>query len=309
MWKARVKKNVTIGSRSSQLAEIQARSVLARLADVHPDITFSLTKITTTGDRNKTTRLDRMPGLGVFVKELEEALLDGRVNIAVHSLKDLPVQIRPGLHLAAVTECIDPRDAFVSRGQKLQDLAPYSLIGTGSPRRTAQLLAYRPDLKVKSIRGNIDTRLRKVLNGEVDGIIAAAAGLLRLGLEDRITEYLPLVRFLPTPGQGVLAIETRVEDDEMLTLAQTVNHASTWQGASAERAFLQAMGGGCSTAIACLGQVSGNTLQLRGMATSRGQPVYASVEGSVLAPDEVAEQLAQRLQEMGANRTVTEATD
>ena len=302
-----MKQNIIIGTRGSRLAEIQTRSVLDRLANIYPDVDFSLTKIATIGDRQKTTPIDRIPGYGAFVRELEKALLDGRIDIAVHSLKDLPVQICQGLRLAAVIERLDPRDVLVSRSGKLSELAPNSLIGTGSPRRTAQLLAYRPDLRVKNIRGNIDTRLRKVSSGEFDGIIVAAAGLLRLGWEDRITEYLPIEHFLPPPGQGVLTIEIRADNSEMMTLAQPVNHEPTWQSMRAERAFLLAMGGGCATAIACLGQVSGNALQLQGMATSSGQPIYASEEGSALAPDEVAERLAQRLLAMSADRTIAEA--
>lgn len=304
-----MKKNIIIGSRGSRLAEIQARSVLNLLAKTQPDVEFSLTKIVTRGDRQKTVSPGRIPGYGVFVKEIQEALLDGRIDLAVHSLKDLPAPTPDRLSLAAVTKRLDPRDILVSRGRKLSQLAPNSVIGTGSPRRTAQLLAYRSDLTMTEIRGNIDTRLRKVSSGEVDGVIVAAAAMIRLGWEDRITEYLPVEHFLPQAGQGVLAIEIRADDSEMLTLVQPVRHEPTWQSTVAERAFLQAMGGGCSAAIACLGIVSGNAFQLQGMAASRGKLLYASQKGSVLAPAEVAEQLAQRLLKMGATRTVAEARE
>jgi len=302
-----VKKNIIIGSRGSRLAEIQASSVLNMLAKTQPDVEFSLTKIVTGGDRQKTVPPGQISGYGVFVKEIQEALLDGRIDLAVHSLKDLPVRTPDRLSLVAVTERLDPRDILVSRGRKLSQLAPNSLIGTGSPRRTAQLLACRSDIRVERIRGNIDTRLRKVSSGEVDGVIVAAAAMIRLGWEDRITEYLPVEHFLPQACQGVLAIEIRAGDSEMLTLVQLVHHEPTWQSVVAERAFLQAMGGGCSSAIACLGMVSSNTLQLQGMAPSRGKLLHASEKGNVSAPAEVAERLAQRLWEMGAAHTVAEA--
>ena len=302
-----MKKHIIIGARGSRLAEIQARSVLTRLANIYPDVEFSLTKIATKGDQQKTVPLGRISGYGVFVKELQEALLDGRIDLAVHSLKDMPTQIPQELSLAAVTERLDPRDALVSRGGRLNELAPNSVIGTGSPRRTAQLLAYRSDLRVQGIRGNIDTRLRKVSSGEVDGIIVAAAAMIRLGWEDRITEYLPLDHFLPQAGQGALGLEIRAEDDEMLTLVQPLHHESTWQSVVAERSFVQAMGGGCSAAIAALGTVTGNTLRLQGMAASSNGILYASEEGDVLASEQVAGRLAQRLLAMGAVRTVAEA--
>ena len=302
-----MKKHIIIGARGSRLAEIQARSVLTRLANIYPDVEFSLTKIATKGDQQKTVPLGRISGYGVFVKELQEALLDGRIDLAVHSLKDVPTQIPHGLSLAVVTERLDSREVLVSRGGRLNELAPNSVIGTGSPRRTAQLLAYRSDLRVQGIRGNIDTRLRKVSSGEVDGIIVAAVAMIRLGWEDRITEYLPLDYFLPQAGQGTLGLEIRVADSEMLTLVQPLHHESTWQSVVAERSFVQAMGGGCSAAIAALGTVVGNTLRLQGMAASSNGILYASEEGDVLASEQVAGRLAQRLLAMGAVRTVAEA--
>ena len=304
-----MKKRIIIGSRSSRLAEIQAWSVLTRLANIYPDVEFSLARITTRGDQQKTVPLYRISGYGVFVKEVQEALLDGRIDLAVHSLKDLPIQTPHRLSLAAVTERLDPRDVLVSRGSQLNELAPNSVIGTGSPRRTAQLLAHRSDLKVQGIRGNIDTRLRKVSSGEVDGIIVAAAAMIRLGWEDRITEYLPVEYFLPQAGQGALGIEIRAGAGEMLTLAQPLHHEPTWQSVAAERAFVRALGGGCSAAIASLGTVTGNTLSLQGMAASRDSILYASEEGSALAPEQVAKRLAQRLMEMGALQTAAKVRE
>ncbi len=290
-----MRKKITIGSRGSRLAEIQAKSVLSSLADIYPGVEFSLSKITTIGDKQKAVPIDRIPSYGAFVKELEEALLDGRIDLAVHSLKDLPVPMREGLQLAAVSERVDPRDVLVSQGKKLKDLASNSIIGTGSPRRTTQLLNYRSDLIVKQIRGNIDTRLRKVSIGEVDGVVVAAAGLIRLGWQDRITEYLPIEHFLPPAGQGILAMEIRAEDEEMLALLQPMNHKPTWQITVAERTFLEVIGSGCSTTIACLGTIEDKTLRLQAMATSRGKLIFALKEGATQAPKEIANQLAQEL--------------
>ncbi|MFC1907617.1 hydroxymethylbilane synthase [Chloroflexota bacterium] len=297
-----MKKHVTVGSRGSRLALIQAKSVVTRLASLYPDTEFVITRITTRGDRQKSVPLQRISGDGVFVKEVQEALIEGRIDLAVHSLKDMPVLTPPRLLLAAVTERLDSRDALVTSGVKLNELPAGSIIGTGSPRRAAQLLAYRDDLKVKGIRGNIDTRLRKVFAGEVDGIVMAAAALIRLGWEDRISEYLPLEHFLPQVGQGALGIEIRADDQAVLNLVQSLNHGSTWQGIVAERTFLEAMGGGCSTAVTSQGVVNGDTIRLRGMAVGSDGILYASEEGSVLALEKVARRLAHRLLEMGAGQ-------
>lgn len=297
-----MKSSLTIGSRGSQLAVIQAEFIATKIRQAHPQLDVTITRIITHGDRDRRTHLARMTGVGIFVKELEEALLDGRIDLAVHSLKDMPVLTPPRLLLAAVTERLDSRDALVTRGVKLDELPAGSIIGTGSPRRAAQLLAYRDDLKVKGIRGNIDTRLRKVSAGEVDGIIMAAAALIRLGWEDRISEYLPLERFLPQVGQGALGIEIRADDQAVLNLVQPLNHEPTWQGVVAERAFLEVMGGGCSTAVTSQGVVNGDTIKLRGMALGNDGILYASEEGSVLALEKVARRLAHRLLEMGAGQ-------
>lgn len=282
---------------------IQAESVLNSLVGIHGTIEFSLSKITTAGDRQKHALIERIPGSGIFVKELQQALLDGRIDMAVHSLKDMPVQEHEGLTIAVVTERLDPRDVLVSRCGKLSGLPPDSLIGTSSPRRAAQLLAFRSDLKVQAIRGNVDTRLDKVSRGEVDGIVVAAAGMIRLGYEDKITEYLPLEHFLPEPGQGTLAIEIRANDSQLSELVQPLHHEPTWHSVVAERAFVRMMGGGCSTTIASLGTVSGTTLRLEGMVSCTGRLYYAQEAGNVLALEKVAEKLARKLLAMGNVKT------
>ena len=300
--------DIVVGSRRSKLALIQAESVMAMMKEINPDLGISISKIVTEGDRNRRTRLDQMAGAGIFVKELEEALLDSRIDIAVHSLKDVPAEIPGELRLLAVTERIDPRDVLISRSGKLDELPPGSRIGTGSLRRAAQLISYRPDLKVCSIRGNIDTRLRKVLSGEVDGIILAAAAMLRLGWEDRISEYLPLEYFLPSVGQAVLMIESRLDDEEMVELVSPINHLPTWQSITAERAFLSALGGGCRAPIAALGTVSGAILKLEGMVAdaSGRQKLCASEEGNAMLPEEIGVSLAQKILDMGASKFITE---
>ncbi|GAI07536.1 unnamed protein product, partial [marine sediment metagenome] len=258
-------KSIIIGSRGSQLALIQSESVAAKIRELNPSLKVSISKIVTKGDRNRRTHFDRIAGVGIFVKELEEALINGRIDLAVHSLKDVPTQIPQGLRLAAVTERIDPRDVLVSRAGSLAELPAGSRIGTGSFRRAIQLAGYRPDLEVGNIRGNVGTRLRKVSRGEFDGVILAAAALIRLGWEDQISEYLPLEHFLPAVGQGALSVETRLGDEEIAELISPINHLPTWQGITAERAFLSALGGGCRTPIAALGTVAGNILRLEGM--------------------------------------------
>lgn len=302
-------RKIVVGSRGSKLAMIQTESVLNTMKQVHPEIEFTLTKITTKGDRMREVRLDCLPGVGVFVKELEAALLDGQIDMAVHSFKDMPTAIPPGLLLAGVTMRLDPRDALVSGKGKLYQLAPGSRIGTSSPRRRAQLLRCRPDLKVEMVRGNVDTRLRKVSSGQLDGVIVAAAAILRLGCEETIAEYLPLEDFLPAVGQGALGIEIRSGDTGMAGLAAMVNHQPTWCSVVAERAFLRALGGGCRAPIAALGRVTGVNLKLDGMvADTRGHVfLRASEEGSATDAERVGIRLGKKMWRMGASQLITEA--
>lgn len=304
-----MKTKIVVGSRGSKLALIQAESVVAKIRQINPYLEVAISKIATKGDRNRHTQLDRLAGVGVFVKELEEALLDDRIDLAVHSLKDMPTQINQGLYLAAVTQRLDPRDVLVSRAKRLDELAPGSRIGTGSFRRAVQLASYRPDLEVCSIRGNVDTRLRKVSGGEVDGVILAAAAMLRLGWENKIIEYLPLKHFLPAVGQGALVIETRLGDEEIAGLISPINHLPTWQSVTAERAFLSALGGGCRAPIAALGTVNSTTLKLEGMVVdvSGKKLLHASAEGNAMSPEQVGVRLAQKMLAMGASEFIAEA--
>ena len=300
--------SITIGSRGSKLAMTQAESVAAKIKEVNPHIKVSITKIVTEGDHNNHTHFSQIAGIGIFVKELEEALLDNRIDLAIHSLKDMPTEIPQDLFLAAVTERLDPRDALISRSGSLADLISGSRIGTGSFRRAIQLTAYRSDLETCSIRGNIDTRLHKVSCGELDGVILATAAMVRLGREDRISEYLPLEHFLPAVGQGALGIEVRLGDKDIVELASRINHLPTWQSITAERAFLSALGGGCRAPIAALGTIEDAALKLQGMAAdvSGNKMLCASEQGSPTAPEQVGIRLALKLLAMGASEFITE---
>lgn len=276
---------------------------------MYPDIDFSLLKITTSGDRERNVPLNQMAGDGVFVKELEEALVDGRIDLAVHSLKDMPTEISKDLYLAAVDARLDPRDVLVSRGEKLNEMAAGSRIGTGSLRRMAQLYSFREGLKVEAIRGNIDTRLNKVSSKECEGIILAAAALIRMGLAERITEYLTPDHFLPAVGQGALGIEVRSGDERIIKLISAINHRPTWCSVIAERAFLLATGGGCRAPIAALGIVQGDTLMLKGMV---GDPegrtiIRDSQEGITSEAEQVGIRLANKMLKTGAAEILAEA--
>lgn len=285
--------------------------MLAQLKQAVPHLEFHLTRIVTEGDRDKSIPPNSLPGQRMFVKEMEEALLDNKIDIAVHSLKDMTTMLPQGLSLAAVTMRLDPRDVLVSRRGKLAELAPGSKIGAGGLRRAAQLLAYRPDLKVTGVRGNVDTRLEKVNCGELDGLITAAAAVIRLGQESLITEYLPPELFLPAAGQGALSIEIRAEDEEVAVLVHPLNDEPTWRSVIAERAFLQVLGVGCRAPVAALGTISGNTLTLQGMvaAINGSRMLKASEEGGSLSSEEIGHQLAQKMLAMGALQLIAEVSN
>ena len=298
--------SLIIGSRGSRLALIQTESVAAKIRALAPQLNVSIRRIVTAGDRDHRRPLDQI-GTAVFVKELEEALLAGQIDLAVHSLKDVPTEIPAGLCLPAVLERIDPRDALVANSP-LEALAAGSVIGTDSQRRTVQFLIMRPDLRVRDIRGNVDTRLTKVARGELDGVLVAAAALLRLGCQDRITCYMPLERCLPAVGQGALALETRAADKEVIDLVNPLNHQPTLQAVTAERAFLRALGGGCRAPLGALGTLQGETLTLEGMVGSveRRKVLRQSITGSAQEPSRLGETLALTLMELGAADFIAE---
>jgi len=250
-----------VGTRSSPLALRQTEEVLARLRSLHPELTFEVKTITTQGDAILDRPLPSFGGRGVFVKEMELALQEGTVDMAVHSLKDMPTQLPPGLALAAVTSRRDPSDCLVlasrhrEAGLTLDTLPPGARIGTGSLRREAQLRAYRPDLRVESVRGNLQTRLRKLEEEGFDALILATAGLQRLGMEQLIAQTLPMEVCLPAPGQGALALETRADDEAVRTLLEPLGEPEATAEVTGERAVLAALGGGCHVPVGARGRV------------------------------------------------------
>jgi len=303
------KSSIIVGSRGSKLALLQTELVVQRLRESYHDIQFHVKRIKTSGDRDRTTSLAQIGGQGIFTKELEEALLSGEIDMAVHSLKDVPTELSPEFKLAAVGMRIDARDAFLSRsGKPLSELPQGACVGTGSQRRAVQLKAFRPDIQIRPLRGNIDTRLTKLYSGELEGIIVAAAAMLRMGWEHRITEYLPVELFLPSAGQGALAVEIRALDQELSALLSVVNDEATWQSVQAERAFLSALGGGCRAPIAALGTVTDNSLHLEGMvaSTDGSRTLRAAEDGPPAEPEKIGKLLAERLLSLGAQELIAE---
>ena len=289
---------IIIGSRGSQLALCQTQRIVDRLQDLHPQFRFAIKRITTKGDEHSGQPSFGFEEKGEFVRELEEALLAGEISLAVHSFKDLPLDSPQGLEIAAVDQREDARDVLISvKANSLSQLPRGASVGTSSPRRAAQIKAFRPDLDVGGIRGNIDTRLRKVSSGQFDGIILAAAGLIRLGWEERIIEYLSMDICLPAVAQGALAIEVREGDEEIKRLVSVLNHEPTRQATTAEQVFLHSLGGGCRTPIAAYGQINSGTLELEGMvSTPDGSKLLrARAKGSAEFPQEVGTQLGEKL--------------
>jgi hydroxymethylbilane synthase len=300
-------RKVIVGSRGSKLALIQTETIVRRLRAVAPSLEFVCKVIKTQGDREGHRSLDEIGGQGVFVKALEQALLSRAIDLAVHSLKDVPGEVSPGLQLAAVISRDDPRDVLVStKALPLTQMPSRSRIGTGSHRRIAQVKAVRPDLETCPIRGNVDTRLRKVRTGEVDGVILAAAALLRMGWQDRITEYLSPEVFLPAVGQGALAVEVRTADMEMIELAVDINDSTTWHCTAAERAFLRTLGGGCSVPIAALGTVEDDTVRLEGMmaSTDYTRMIRHAANGPASDAVGLGQSLAEKILSMGGDKLI-----
>jgi len=291
---------LVIGSRGSQLALWQARWVQARLAGLGLESRIEI--IRTTGDKVTSVPLASVGGKGLFTKEIEEALLAGQVDLAVHSLKDLPTEIRASLEITAIPEREDPRDAMV--GRTLAGLSRNAKVGTSSLRRAAQLRHQRPDLAVESVRGNVDTRLRKLDEGQYEAIVLASAGLIRLGLADRIAESLDPEVMCPAVGQGALAIETRSDGGAGQRACKALDHAPTRAAVTAERAVLAALGGGCSTPIGAYARVDGERLRLMAIVLSADgtASVRETIEGAAAEPGQLGRGLGERLLAQGAAR-------
>lgn len=300
-----MRESLVIGTRGSPLARCQARIVQAALQERFPQRVLTVEPITVQADRNPELPLAALGGEGVFVKELEAALLDGRIHLAVHSMKDLPLSLPPELCIAAVLKRDEPRDAFLSRsGATFERLPIGSKVGTSSLRRRSQMLRRRRDLEMLEIRGNVDTRLRKLAEGRYDAIVLAACGLIRLGLEARITEYCDVRWMLPEPGQGALAIETREDDPRTREMAAHLEDAASRACVEAERAFLKALGGGCRVPIAAYASCLKGTLALEGavIAEDGRAQVRGTLEGPMAEPVPLGERLATRLTTQGARQ-------
>jgi hydroxymethylbilane synthase len=294
---------VIIGTRGSKLALWQANWVKEALYGSHPRLTIEILIIKTKGDKIIDVPLAKVGGKGLFVKEIEEALLDGRIDIAVHSMKDMPARLPDGLIIGAVPLRESPLDVLITRGgERLSILKSGATVGTSSLRRAAQLRHIRPDLKITPLRGNLDTRLKKLADGKMDAIVLAAAGIKRLGLADRISEYLNEETMLPAVGQGALSIEIRTDDPNIGPLVASLNHDPSRTVVMSERAFLQRLEGGCQIPIAAHAKVEADTLTLTGLvADSMGSRfLKQSLAGPASHGERIGIQLAENLLAQGA---------
>ncbi|MDP4203530.1 MAG: hydroxymethylbilane synthase [Bacteroidota bacterium] len=294
---------VRIGTRGSALALYQANQVKLSIETNFPDLQAEIVIIHTKGDKILDVALSKIGDKGLFTKELEVALLGNEVDMAVHSLKDLPTFFPEGLQLGAVLPRAEVRDALVSKnGKTLKELGAGDVIATSSLRRKAQLLAYNPDFKIVDIRGNVNTRLSKMDNGYCDAMIMAAAGLQRLNLDERITEIIDPENIIPAVSQGIIAIETRVGDEQIATVMNGINHQPTMQVALAERTFLKAMDGGCQVPIGCYSEVSGDEIVFTGFVSDlKGEKtIRLSKKGSLKDARAIALEISGQMAEQGA---------
>lgn len=294
---------LVIASRESRLAMWQAEHVRDRLAALYPQCTITILGMTTRGDQILDRTLSKVGGKGLFVKELEVAMAEGRADLAVHSLKDMPMELPPGFELPTILEREDPRDAFVSNDYASLDALPDgAIVGTSSLRRQALIAARFPKLVIKPLRGNLDTRLGKLDRGEYAAIILAAAGLKRLALASRIRSFIEPEQSLPAPGQGAMAIEIPSGRADLLQLLAPLNHAATSTAVTAERTLSRIFGGSCQIPLAAFATVDGATMRLRAMvAMSDGSRIAAAeAAGPADAPEELGQRVAAALQEQGA---------
>lgn len=303
---------IIIGTRGSQLALWQTNWVKAQIETRHPGIEVEIKVISTKGDRVLDVSLPKLgeQGKGLFTRELEDAIFEHRVDLAVHSLKDLPTELPAGLHIGAICEREDARDALVARSaiKSLNELPDRAVIGTSSLRRQAQLRAARPDLVIEPVRGNVDTRLRKLDEGQYDAIVLAAAGLHRLGHASRIAEHLSEDLMLPAVGQGALAIETREDDAATAEIIHALNHEATRLACKAERAFLKELGGGCLVPIAAHATIESDVMTLNGLVASPdgSKAVRGKQHGSSHDAELIGRRLADDLLARGAARILTD---
>lgn len=305
---------VRIATRESPLAMWQAEFVKRQLQKFHPELTVELLPMTTRGDQILDAPLAKIGGKGLFMKELEVAILEGKADIAVHSMKDVPMEFPDGLQLGVICEREDFRDAFVSDNySSLEDLPEGACVGSSSLRRQCQIRAIRPDLEIKNLRGNVNTRLRKLQEGEYDAIILAAAGLIRLDMKDRITSTIPVDQCLPAGGQGAVGIECRQNDSDILALLQPLEHSETRCCVNAERGMNTRLNGGCQVPIACLAQLQsdGEGLQIRGLVGEADGSRLLRTEVSGPSSEAVAlgEAAAEELLAQGADEILSALAD
>ena len=294
---------IAVGTRGSRLALAQTEEVLSHLRRISPDVEANVVVIRSAGDAMPDAPLAGL-GKGVFTSALESALLDGKVDMVVHSLKDLPTATPDRLTVTVVCPRSDPRDVLVNASQcTLAGLQAGAVIGTSSPRRTAQLRALRSDVIVEPVRGNVETRIGRADGDGYEGVVVAAAGLLRLGLEDRIAQYFDPYDMVPEPGQGALAVEVRSEREDLLRMLEAIGDAPTCTAVAAERAFVVAMGGGCRVPIAAHAAVDGDALAMVGMVASvdGSEMIKTRLSGKATEPGEAGRALAEELFAMGAS--------
>mgnify|MGYP003999057613 FL=1 len=295
---------IIIGSRGSQLALWQANWVKSQLENLHGNADISIRVITTSGDKIKDVPLSKIGGKGLFVKEIEEALLAKEIDLAVHSMKDVPIEIPSQLEISIITKRENPLDALISKnGIKLADLPQGATIGTSSLRRSSQLLNHRNDFKIHPLRGNVDTRLKKVEEGKYDAILLASAGLNRLGWSNRITEEISHEIIIPAMGQGALGIETRLGDSKTYNFISSLNHEQTNYEVSAERALVGKLDGGCQVPIGAYAKIEDNLITLKGLVASLdGKIIHKSeIVGPIDDAINIGQDLGEELLKMGAN--------
>lgn len=297
-----------IATRQSPLAMWQAEYVQSRLQQLHPDLTVELVPMTTQGDKILGTPLTKIGGKGLFVKELEQAMLEGRADIAVHSMKDVPYQFPEGLELKVICEREDPTDAFVSnKYHNLDDLPCGANVGTSSLRRKIQLLKARPDLKITDLRGNVGTRLSKLDDGNYDAIVLASAGLKRLGLEERIRSQFEPELMLPAPGQGAVGIEARTNDPELDAILKPLQDDTTSLRVLAERTITRTLQASCQVPVAAFATIDNDTLSLRALVGGVDQQIIeASAEGPAQDALVIGQKVSQELLELGARELIQE---
>jgi len=295
---------IVIGSRGSQLALWQANWVKSELERLHSNADIDIRIIATSGDKIQDVPLSKIGGKGLFVKEIEEALLANEIDLAVHSMKDVPMELPTELGISVITKRENPLDALISKnGEKLADLPQGATIGTSSLRRSSQLLKYRDDFKIHPLRGNVDTRLRKVEEGKYDAILLASAGLNRLGWANRITEEISHDILLPAMGQGALGIETRLDDMMIYDFISTLNHEQTHYAVSAERSLVGRLDGGCQVPIGAYARIEKGLITLKGLVASLDGEVIYKLEnvGPVDDAINIGQDLGSKLLKMGAN--------